>query len=294
MSNRQIIMHTFLWKIKDITKNLDKIKESGFTAIQTNVIQPCKEGDEWWTYYQPTHFKVGNKCGSREDLIELCREAKKRDIKVIVDVVLRHCAGNNRGELIPHEAVDEELKNNPDFWTNAENTTDYQSREHAISKAFGMPMLNYDSPLLQQRFIDFLQDLKDCNVSGFRIDMGKHFALKEEGSDFWENVFGRFSDMFNYAECLECSKELLDKYTKFINVLTDSSASDRSKMVVFIMTHDTEETWGFTKNMNDRTIINEWRYLLQSNRESHVLWYCRAWSDLWQSDEIKWINREFR
>jgi hypothetical protein len=24
------------------------------------------------------------------------------------------------------------------------------------------------------------------------------------------------------------------------------------------------------------------------------LWYCRAWSDLWQSDEIKWINREFR
>jgi hypothetical protein len=124
--------------------------------------------------------------------------------------------------------------------------------------------------------------------------MGKHFALKEEGSDFWENVFGRFSDMFNYAECLECSKELLDKYTKFINVLTDSSASDRSKMVVFIMTHDTEETWGFTKNMNDRTIINEWRYLLQSNRESHVLWYCRAWSDLWQSDEIKWINREFR
>jgi glycosidase len=287
-------MHCFLWNLKSITENLDKIKESNFTAIQINVIQPCKEGNEWWTYYQPTHFEVGNKCGSREDLIELCREAKKRDIIVISDVVLRHTAGRNDGKLIPHESVDEELKNNPEFWTNAENTNDYQSREHAISRAFGMPMLNYNSKDLQQRYIDFLQDLKDCGVSGFRIDMGKHFALKEEGSDFWENVFGRFSDMFNYAECLECSKELLDKYTSFINVLTDSSASDRSKMVVFIMTHDTEETWGFTKKMDDRMIINEWRALLQSNRESHILWYCRAWSQLWESDEIKWINREFR
>jgi glycosidase len=291
---REIIIHCFLWEIKSITENLDKIKESNFTAIQINVIQPCKEGNEWWTYYQPTHFKVGNKCGSREDLIELCREAKKRDLKVIADVVLRHTAGMNNGELKPHESVDEELKNNPEFWTNAENTNDYQNREHAINRAFGMPMLNYNSKLLQQKYIYFLQDLKDCGISGFRIDMGKHFGLKEEGSDFWERVFGRFNDMFNYAECLECSKELLDKYTKFINVLTDSSASDRSKMVIFVMSHDTEETFGFTKKMDDRMIINEWRTLLQSNRESHVLWYCRAWSNLWCSEDIKWINREFR
>lgn len=291
---RHIIMHCFLWNLKSITENLDKIKESNFTAIQINVIQPKKFGNEWWTYYQPLDFTVGNECGTREDLIELCREAKKRDIIIICDVVLRHCAGNNKGELIPHEAVNEKLRNNKYFWTNAENTTNYHDRWSAINMAFGMPMLDYNNWDLQDIFIGFLQDLKDCGVSGFRVDMGKHFGLKEEGSVFWERVFGRFSDMFNYAECLECDKELLDKYTKFINVLTDSSASDRSKMVIFVMSHDTEETFGFTKKMDDRMIVNEWRTLLQSNRESHMLWYCRAWSSLWQSEEIKWINREFR
>jgi alpha-amylase len=287
-------MHCFLWKIKDITKNLDKIKKSGFTSIQTNVIQPKKFGNEWWTYYQPLDFSVGNECGTREDLIELCREAKKRDIKVIIDVVLRHSASDNKNDSIPHETVADRLKNNPWFWTHSKNVDNCNNRNDVINGSFHLPMLDYNNYDLQDIYVDFLQDLKDCNVSGFRIDMGKHFALKEEGSDFWERVFGRFGDMFNYAECLECDKELLDKYTKFINVLTDSSASDRSKMVIFVMSHDTEETFGFTKKMDDRMIVDEWKNLLKTNRESHMLWYCRKFSNLWESEEIKWINREFR
>jgi len=229
-------------------------------------------------------------------LIELCREAKKRGIGIISDIILRHTAGTNDGKLVPHEDVAEQLKNNKYFWTNAENTTNYKSRFCATNMAFGMPMLDYFNYQLQDLYIEFLEDLKRCGISGFRIDMGKHFALKEEDDrcDFWERVFGKYKDMFNYAECLECDKNLLDKYTKFINVLTDSSASDRSKMVIFIESHDTYHTFGYTKKMNDRMISDEWKNLLKSNRESHMLFFSRPDSNLWQSDEIKNINNQYK
>jgi len=255
MSNRKIIGHFFQWKLKDITNNLNKIKECGYNAVQITPIQPCKEGGEFWTYYQPLSFEIGNRTGTKEDLIELCYEANKIGIDIIVDVVLRHTAGTNDGKLRPHEAVDNKLKDNPYFWTNADNTTNYNDRWCTCNKAFGMPMLDYNNYDLQHIYINFLEELKECGVKGFRVDMGKHFSLEEEGSQFWGRVFGNFEDMFNYAECLDCSKEILDKYTKVINVLTNGSASDKSKMVIYIMSHDTEETWGFTKKMNDELII---------------------------------------
>lgn len=289
---REIILHVFQWKIKDIIKNLEEIKDSGYTAIQLTPIQPCKKGAEWWTFYQPLGFRIGNRTGTKEDLIELCAKAKKLNIKTIVDIVLRHCAnaGGGEKEIIPHVTVDEILKSNPKFWTNAKTTTDYENRHAMISGAFGLPMLDYNNLKLQEIYIKFLTELKECGVNGFRIDMGKHFGLTDEGSNFWNNVFGRFKDMFNYAECIECETKLLDKYTKFINVLTDGYATDKSKMVIFIESHDTYYTWGYTKKMTDKMIKDEWNILLKSNRESHVLFFARSYSNVWKSEEIKRSN----
>jgi alpha-amylase len=292
---REIILHCFMWKLRDITKELENIKNSGYTAIQITPIQPCKDGSEFWTYYQPLAFAIGNKTGTKEDLKELCNKAKELNIKIIADVVLRHTAGVNSGKLIAHEKVDKALTSNPYFWTNAENTTDYNNRWCAIHKAFGMPMLDYNNWDLQDLMIKFLSELREYGVLGLRVDMGKHFALEEEGSLFWKRVFGGFSDMFNYAECLECDKSLLDKYTKFINVITDyHMPSDRSKAVIFIMSHDTEETWGFTKKMKDSDIIREWEILLRENRESHILFYVRPFSNLYKSDKIREINCKYK
>jgi len=286
---RKIILHSFLWQLKDITKNLNIIKEQNFNVIQISPINEIKEGSEWWNFYQPLSFSIGNKTGTKEDLIELCKEAKKLGIDICADIVLRHCATDD-GQLIPSKAVDEKLRNNPKFWTNSKNTVDYNNRYAVTHGAFGLPILDYDNKELQDIYIKYLQELKDCGIKSMRIDMGKHFSLPSEGSNFWERVFGKYNDMFNYAECLESSKELLDQYTPFINVLTDGTASDRSKMVIYIMSHDTELTFGYTKHMDDNMIIKEWNYLLKEYKESHVLFYARELSDLWKSEEIRKIN----
>jgi len=101
--------------------------------------------------------------------------------------------------------------------------------------------------------MNFFKELKNYGIGGLRIELGKHFALESEGSYFLRGVFGEFEDMFNYAECIESSEELLNKYTTFINVLTDDT-TNQSKMVIYVMSHDTKESWGFSKSMDDNVI----------------------------------------
>lgn len=299
MGKREIIIHCFQWKLKDITNNLDKIKEAGYTSIQTSPVQGCKSnGNEFWLLYQPLDmaFVDSEQIGTREDLIELCREAHKRDLKVCVDVVLRHVAGKDTGELKPHEKVVDRLKNNPHFWTNAENAKNYTDRYEVTRKACGMPMLEYNNWNYQDICIEFLDDLKSIGVGFFRLDQLKHYQFPREGSDFLTRVFGRYKDGLTYGEALEMDRGMLDEYTQYMNVLSDGEVSyhNRNKFVTYIESHDTYHTWKIGHHTTDEQLAKEWRYLLISNRESHVLFFCRPFSNLWCDNRIVSVNKEFR
>lgn len=298
-NKRHIIAHLLGWKLRDITKNLDAIKSAGFDGIQVSPLQGCKDDNnhEFWIYYQPLSMSlIGSKqIGYKEDLMELCREAEKRNIFISVDLVLRHVAGLNSGELIPHEKVDKILTDNPYFWTHATNTTDYWDRHKSITRAFGMPMLDYNNWDLQDLYKQYIRSLKECGVKSLRIDMGKHFSLPEEGSVFWTRVFDEFKDMFNYCECLECETELLDKYTKYMNVITDyRMPTDRSKAVVFIESHDSYFTFKTTTKMSDHQILDEYEYLIKTNKDSHILFFVRPFNNTFISERMKYINNTYK
>lgn len=290
---RNIILHLFNWKLKDIIPQLQKIKESGYTAIQISPIQPCKNGDEWWKLYQIFGFRIGNKIGSKEELKELCKRANEIDLKIITDIVINHVAGKDNGELIPYKEVDKELVNNKYFWKENKLIHKWNDRFEVINYCCGLPSLRLNNYDLQNIVIKFMNELIDLGVSGFRIDSAKNIALPEEGSDFWIRVFNnlkRKSELFNYAEVIFENKELINKYSEYINVLTNSIGSDKRKLITFFMSHDTELEFKCTNKMNDNMIIQEWNYLLSNNRESHMLFYARPFSDLWKSEQIKKIN----
>ncbi|WP_252225201.1 MULTISPECIES: alpha-amylase family glycosyl hydrolase [unclassified Clostridium] len=193
--------------------------------------------------------------------------------------------------------VDKVLTDNKYFWTNAPNCNNYYDRQRTYSLATGMPMLNYNNLELQQLYIKFIQELKDCGVKGLRLDQAKHYALKEEGSNFFENVFGGFkNDMFIFGECIDTPRELLDKYVQNgINVFTDYNLpSDKSKAVISAESHDNFHTFKNTRHMNSNMLIREWEFLLSSNRESSMLWYCRPYDNTCFSEEIKRINNTYK
>lgn len=292
---RKKILHCFEFKIKDVIKEIKTIKDQGFDCIQLSPVQPCKDCGEWWACYQPLSLSIGNKYGTKEDLIELCTVANEYGIKIICDVVVNHMASKDSGEVYPHESVDKKLVDNSYFWREFKPISSWKNRYEVINYCYGLPAFKLDNYDLQDMIINFLNELIDCGVSGFRFDSGKNMALPEEGSDFWIRVLDNLKhkeELFNYAEVILADKSLVDNYCKYVNVCTDSMGSDHKKMITFIESHDSYLAFGYTKDLTDSIIIKEWENLLQ-DKDWNVLFYCRPFNDLWKSSEIRNINFKY-
>ena len=96
------ILHAWNWKLNDIKSRLSAIKNAGYGAVQISPMQPKVDktgwsdqstSSQWWKFYQPLAFKVAESgesfLGTKSDLTTLCSEAKKQNIKIVVDKV-RH------------------------------------------------------------------------------------------------------------------------------------------------------------------------------------------------------------
>ena len=299
--SRNVGLHLLQWKLQDIIPQLKTIKQCNYDFIQISPIQPCKysfETPDWWRLFQPYSYKIGNCLGDKEDLIKLCNEAKKYDIKIVVDVVLNHMASKDSGELLPHKLVDKRLTSNEEFWRPFKVIDNWEDRCNQVLKVCdGLPTLKLERYDLQNLIIKFLNDLMSCGIGGLRFDSAKSIALPEEGSSFWTRILNNLdnNDLFNYAEVIFADKQLLDKYNKYINVVTNSRSSDLHKMVSYVESHDSflNESMGWTRKMTDEMLIREWEVLMQ-NREWNVLFYARPWSNLWCSEEIKRINNTYK
>nr|WP_278244378.1 alpha-amylase family glycosyl hydrolase [Clostridium thermobutyricum] len=273
---------------------MDKVKDQGFDAIQISPIQPLKEEGQipWYLLYQPINFSIGNQYGSREELIKLCNESKENNIKIIVDVVLNHVAGKDNGELIPSEKVDNDIKSNPDFFKDNRNIINYEDRREVIDLCIGLPCLRLDNYQLQDIIIKFLNDLIDCGVDGFRFDAAKHIKLPSEGSDFWIRVLNKLKrrDLFNYAEVIFSPKEILEEYSKYVNVLTESEALNEDISISFVESHDSYLEFCYTNKISSEDIIKKYKELCR--RRKNTLFYARPFDNTWQREEIKIIHQK--
>ena len=281
------ILHLFQWRINDIIPELKTIKDQGFDAIQTSPIQGTKDsGLEWWKLYQPTNLKIGNEqIGSKKDLINLIQEARKYNIRIIVDIVLRHVAGDESYPLKPHRNVDPELL--PYLAEPIDGVNIDNDRWQCTRRCTGMPMLDYDNVKLRKLYKRFLDELVFIGVDGFRLDQLKHYALPEEGGKALE-LFSRYN---MYGEALNCSTELLNKYSKYMKILTEGRPSDITKLVAKFESHDDYLEFGWTKRMTDEMRLTEWDVLVNQLQGCDCLYYARPFETLWKSEEMRKINK---
>jgi alpha-amylase len=287
------ILQLFNWRLADIIPIVNIVAEQGFDAIQPNTIQPLKENnyEPWWMSYQTCGFRIGNQYGSEEEATVLCNEAKKYNIRIIDDVVCNHVAGKNDGSLYPHEKVDSKLVNNKYFWKEPRNICNWQNRYEVINYCLGLPGLDLRNHDLQDIIIDFLNELIDCGVKGFRFDAAKNIALPNEGCDFWPRVLGslKSKDLFCYAEVIFTDKNIINEYCHYLKVLTDSRDCDKNNIVTFCESHDTYLEFGYTKEKSSHQINEE--YCALASEYPNTLYYARPYDDAWKAEIVKLANR---
>lgn len=308
------ILHCFNWTLSQIKAELPQIAAAGFTSVQTSPLQPHDGNSHWYWLYQPTKFTVGNDLGSYNDLKDLCTEAHKYGVKIIVDVVANHVAGSDNGNLA--NAVDSVFKNNKStYFHNLGARGNADDRYSTTQKNIGMPDLNSENTAIQNMVYNMVISLKNAGVDGVRWDAAKHIALPSENCAFWSKMAQ--IDIFQYGEILGSpadgatttqNKEWITEYAQYIGVSdTVYSAAlmsavrdgttyknagnwnksiDASKIVNWSESHDSYSNepnyGGWTKNLS-QNVVDKAYALLAARKDSQTLYLSRPFQTAHQS-----------
>ncbi|MDE7402562.1 MAG: alpha-amylase [Muribaculaceae bacterium] len=236
--NTGSILHAWSWNFPEMARSMQEIADAGFTMIQTSPVQQCyaPEGsgkkifDEnvtegnWYYYYQPTDWKIGNNIlGTKEQMQEMLDSAAKYNIKVIVDVLPNHTA-------FDVDAVSEDFYKavggrDKMFHSNGlQPVQDYNDRlQCTLWGSGGLPDVNTENPDFQKYYLEFVNELLDMGVRGFRYDTAKHIGVHSDPvdtasgvkeNDFWDVATGRkavkgvklalpYDELFVYGEVLQ-------------------------------------------------------------------------------------------
>lgn len=271
-----VMLHAWNWSFEQIKNEIPAIAEAGFSAVQTSPIQPNKDGSnvantgDWWKFYQPVDFAVGNKLGSEEQFKEMCEEAHKYGVKIVVDVVVQHLAnvsgdgGNAKSNRSPQ--IPSYIRDNDAFWHNdnfpgSSDADRYQMTHGPV----GMPDLNTSNEQLQDIIINFFTNAQKDGADGFRFDTAKHIETPTDNgfaSQFWPRVKNATQandpDVFLYGEILNTAGpggySDIQKYTPYIRV-TNSEYGHNVRAAAIDRNADKAK---FTNNNIFGSNANEW------------------------------------
>ena len=235
-TNTETILHVWSWNFPTIAQNMKQIADAGFTMIQTSPVNACfspeggnvkildeKEGN-WYHYYQPTDWTIGNNIvGTEEEMKVMLDSAKKYDIRVLVDVLPNHTAFNI--DLVTDEFYAAVGGREKMFHScGLEGIHDYSDRTQCTLQGVGgLPDVNTENPLFQKYYMQFVNKLLEMGVRGFRYDTAKHIGVHSDPldtaagvteNDFWDVATGRkevlgvslalpYDSLFVYGEVLQ-------------------------------------------------------------------------------------------
>ena len=331
------ILHCWNWSYKTIEEHMELIAESGYTAIQTSPAQQPKDYNyqghvcsevgypgvsgkgNWWKMYQPVTFDVCDNgltwLGTKAELTSMCKTAEQYGIKVIVDIVANHMGNisgwqNSLSDISPQvgEYWNPDMMTDESFW----HINDLQiwmsdGREHFTQGTMGMPDLNTANKTVQKYVYEYLDELIDCGVDGFRFDAAKHIETPDDGSfasDFWPTVLDEArshyrsvagGDLFVYGEILNTVGDnfSIDSYTKYMSV-TDNSAGHHllesvrngqastpglhyaaDKSVIWAESHDTYMNES-SRYASDKSIVRSWA-MVANKKDASALFFARPY-----------------
>ena len=208
------ILHCFDWTMADVKAELPNIAAAGFGSVQLSPLQRAdvRTGSPWHDLYRPYDLAFKGGLGSEQDLKDLCSEAAKYGIKIIVDVVANHVdktAGYHDTWWDSNGRV---------RWQGGINYGDRNSITHGQLGDYGD--INSEDSEVQNRAKAYIQKLHDCGVKGIRWDAAKHIGLPSEGCQFWPAVTS-VPGMYHYGEILDAAgpnKGIIKEYCNYMSV----------------------------------------------------------------------------
>ncbi len=163
--------------LNGVTEKLDYIKEMGFNGIW---LMPIHPSPTYHKYDVNDYYAIDEEYGTLSDLDKLIEEAHKRDIKVILDLVVNHTSSANKwfteackyirenGDVGGEYGEYYNFKKESLGGYSPVNGTEYYYESRFWS---GMPDLNLNSDKVRKEIVDIMEYwLIDHKADGFRLD----------------------------------------------------------------------------------------------------------------------------
>ena len=296
------ILHAWNWRMKDIKARLKAIKRAGFGAIQISPMQPkvdkdsganSSTADQWWKLYQPLAFKIAEQgesiLGTRDDLRSLCEEAKKYNLKIIVDVVVNHLAGSSSG-------YNNQVYTKYPLHTYNVKSDDDDARS-VVQGHIDLPDLDTSDKTVQNDTLNMLKDYLDVGVGGFRFDAAKHIETPDDGeyaSDYWPTIVNglteyaknkNYEEPYLYGEILNTPGKgrSFASYTKYMSICDNKQGAQLVEAVKDSILSKIKDTYN-TGEKPDHLVL--WA-------ESHDTYANTGGYELTTSYSIDVINRTY-
>jgi alpha-amylase len=192
-----------------MTSRLDHLSELGAEGIW---LMPIHPSPSYHKYNVSDYYDVHPDYGTLDDFSKFVAEARKRNIKVVIDMVINH-SGNDMAwfaDAIEYgkesqfwnyyiwahsdtlqSYIDKKVSKFPEYgrrnrWNNLRGTDYYYYSYFGRS----MPQLNYDNPEVREEVFRIGRFwLNDIGVDGFRLDAARHVYPEDRPGDihaWWE------------------------------------------------------------------------------------------------------------
>jgi oligo-1,6-glucosidase len=219
--------------LKGITQRLDYLESLGIDAIWLNPI--CASPNDDNGYDISDYKSIMTEMGTMQDFDQMLAGMKKRNIKLIMDLVINHSSDEHEWFKEAKKSRDNKYYNyyhwwpaekgkptkryslfdeNADAWRFNEATNSYYL--HYFSRK--QPDLNWENPALRQEMYAIMKFWLDKGVAGFRLDafpfMAKDTSWPDKGIDFTNEQFVRYygADTKVHTYLKEMNEQVLSKY----------------------------------------------------------------------------------
>lgn len=223
--------------LKGIINKLDYLKELGIDIIWLSPIYCSPMVDQG--YDISDYYNIDPSFGTMDDIETLLKETKKRNMYVIMDLVVNHCSDKHEwfrkaledpdGEYGEYFYIREGKGNKPpcnwrsyfggSVWERIPNTNKYYF--HAFAKE--QPDLNWENPKVKEEIYKMINWWLDKGLAGFRIDAIINIKKDLSFQDFEADGDDGLCDMSKMLEKVigigdmlkELKEETFDKYDAF-------------------------------------------------------------------------------
>ncbi len=214
--------------LKGIISKLDYLKELGIDIIWLSPIYKSPFVDQG--YDIADYYAIAEEFGTMEEFDELLAEAKKRDMYIIMDLVINHCSDKHEwfqkaladpdGEFADYFYFRKGKNGNPpsnyrsyfggSCWEKVPGTDKYYF--HMFAKE--QPDLNWENPKLRQELYNMINWWLEKGLAGFRIDAIINIKKNLDFPDFAPDGKDGLASCWKMVESVDGVGELLEDLKK--------------------------------------------------------------------------------